>query len=134
MTPLRAGQARALLTPGTGPAHHPKRASASVQHGAPGPDREGQAEPSASQQLGRLGAHGLRGLRHLFRRVDVGLALVQQPRHLHVTVHSRHDQGGKAGLRAWAVRWSRGHVPQILSHPPALATQKGFGSDMAEAC
>jgi hypothetical protein len=65
-----------------------KCASASVQHGAQGPAREGQADPSESQPVGRIGAHGLRGLRHLGRRVDVGLALEQQPRHLHVTVHS----------------------------------------------
>ena len=109
-----------------------KCAPASVQPGAPGPDREGQAEPSASQQLGRLGAHGLRGLRHLHRRVDVGLALEQQLRHLHVTVLSRRDQGGEAVLRAWAIRWSRAHVLctllETLPRPARALAMQGAGA------
>ncbi len=36
---------------------------------------------------------------HLVLCVDVGLAVEQQPRHLEVTVLSRHDQGGVAVLR-----------------------------------
>ena len=107
-----------------------------MQHGAPGPDREGQAEPSASQQLGRLGAHGLRGLRHLGRRVDVGLALEQQPRHLLVTVLSRQDQGGAAVLRAWTIRWSRAHVlctlQETLPRPARALAMQGAGD--ASAC
>ena len=55
---------------------------------AAGPDRKGEAASSESQQIGRPGPHALRRSPHLVRRVDVGPAVEQQPRHLHVTLLS----------------------------------------------
>jgi hypothetical protein len=60
--------------------------SGPVRPCAAGPAREGEAASSESQQIARPGPHALRRSPHLGRRVDVGPAVEQQPRHLHVPV------------------------------------------------